>query len=340
MADLGAGSKATIDDVARVAGVSTATVSRALRNHPYVATETRQRVLTAVEQLRYVANANASRLASGHSRTVGIVAPHLTSWYTSEVVVGVEEVLAHARFDLLIGTANPAARERIFRGDARFQQRIDGVILVDVFCGEEGATQLAALDSPAVVLGEQLRTVTSVSVDNNRGGRMAARHLIELGHKRIALVTGHSQLNVAQDVPANRATGFRSMLTSAGLRLPDDYVHDGDFTIVGGRQAMQRLLALPKPPTAVFFLSDEMAFGALHALREAGLQPGRDMSVVGFDDHPVAESIGLTTVRQPVREIGRLGARLMLDALDGFGTVQHHPVELTFVARITSGPPV
>jgi LacI family transcriptional regulator, repressor for deo operon, udp, cdd, tsx, nupC, and nupG len=113
------------------------------------------------------------------------------------------------------------------------------------------------------------------------------------------------------------------MLASAGLRLPDEYVHDGDFTIVGGRLAMQRLLALPKPPTAVFFLSDEMAFGALHALREVGLQPGLDMSVVGFDDHPVAESIGLTTVRQPVREIGRLGARLMLDALDGFGTVQH-----------------
>ncbi|TPW09660.1 MAG: LacI family transcriptional regulator, partial [Acidimicrobiaceae bacterium] len=131
----------TIDDVAREAGVSTATVSRALRNHPYVAETTRQRVLTAVERLQYVANSNASRLASGQSRTIGLLAPLLTSWYTSEVVAGVEEVLAQARYDLLIGTANPLARERMFRGDARFHQRIDGVILVDVFCSEHGATQ-------------------------------------------------------------------------------------------------------------------------------------------------------------------------------------------------------
>ena len=102
---------------------------------------------------------------------------------------------------------------------------------------------------------------------------------------------------------------------------------------------MQRLLQLPKPPTAVFFMSDEMAFGALQAVREAGIVVGRDMSVMGFDDHPVSESIGLTTVRQPVRDIGRLGARLMLDALDGFGTTRHHPAELTLVERMSTGRP-
>lgn len=331
--------RATIDDVAREAGVSTATVSRALRHHPYVAESTRQRVLSAVERLRYVANANASRLASGQSRTVGLVAPMLTSWYTSELTVGVEEVLTQARFDLLIGTANSAARERIFRGDARFQQRVDGVILVDVFCGDEVAERLADLDTPIIVLGEQLQGLTSVSIDNTRGARLAARHLVELGHKRIALVGGHTNLDVAKNVPTERTAGFRESLRLAGLRLPDAYLQDGDFTIAGGRAAMQRLLALAKPPTAVFFLSDEMAFGALQAIRDAGLTVGSDVSVVGFDDHPVAEAIGLTTVRQPVRDIGRLGARLMLDALDGFGVVRHHPVEVALVERHSTGRP-
>ena len=103
---------------------------------------------------------------------------------------------------------------------------------------------------------------------------------------------------------------------------------------------MHRLLELPTPPTAVFFLSDEMAFGAIHAARDAGLEVGRDVSIVGFDDHNVAEAIGLTTVRQPVRDIGRLGARLMLDALAGFATPRHHPVELTLVERMSTGRPV
>lgn len=331
--------RATIDDVAREAGVSTATVSRALRHHAYVAESTRLRVMAAVERLHYVANANASRLASGQSRTVGFIAPMLTSWYTSELMVGVEEVLAQARFDLLIGTANSAAREGIFRGDARFQQSIDGVILVDVFCGDDGARRLAALDKPIVVLGEQLQHVTSVSVDNVRGARVAARHLIELGHKRIALVGGHDHLDVARNVPTERAIGFRETLHAAGLRISPGYMQDGDFSIAGGRDAMLRLLKLSKPPTAVFLMSDEMAFGALHAIRDAGLHVGSDISVVGFDDHPAAESMGLTTVRQPVREIGRLGARLMLDTLDGFGLAQHHPMELTLVERISTGRP-
>ena len=331
--------RATIDDVARAAGVSTATVSRALRNHAYVAEPTRRKVLQAAEQLLYVANSNAAALASGQTRTVGLLAPLLTSWYTSEVVAGVEEVFAQARYDLLIGTANPLARERIFKGDARFQQRTDGVILVDVFCADVGAEQLAALETPVVVLGERLSAVTSISVDNERGARMAARHLIELGHRRIGLVGGHAHLDVVHNVPTERAAGFKAALEASGLKLPHPMVVDGDFTIEGGRKAIHTLMSRSKPPTAVWLMSDEMGFGALHALRELGLVAGRDVSIIGFDDHPASEAFGLTTIRQPVRDTGRLGARLMLDQLEGFGTVMHHPIELTLVERLTCGPP-
>lgn len=329
---------ATIDDVARAAGVSTATVSRALRDHPNVADGTRRRVVDAARRLHYVANANASRLASGRTGTIGLIAPMLTSWYTSEVTSGVEDVLAEARLDLLIGTANSAARERMFRGDARFHQRTDGVILVDVFCQESGARQLARLDTPVVVLGERLRAVTSVSVDNRRAARMAVDHLVELGHRDIAVVSGHGDDEVAHNVPVERLAGVHDALADAGLELPDDHVGDGDFTIEGGRRAVAALLDLAAPPTAIFLMSDEMAFGALAELRRRRLTPGREVSIVGFDDHPVAEAVGLTTVRQPVRDIGRLGARLMLEALAGDTVARHHPVEVGLVCRETSGP--
>lgn len=330
-------SPATIEDVARAAGVSTATVSRALRNHAYVAEPTRRRVLEAAEELSYVANSNAARLASGQTRTVGLLAPLLTSWYTSEVVAGVEEVLSQARYDLLIGTANPLARERIFRGDARFQQRIDGVLLVDISCSEDGAKRLATLDTPVIVLGERSRSVTSLSIDDARGARMAARHLLDLGHRRFGLVGGDAHLDVVHEVPGERASGFTAALAAAGIHLPPSYIVDGDFTIEGGRNATLSLLSLPTPPTAIWLMSDEMAFGALQALRELGLVAGVDVSIIGFDDHTASNAFGLTTIRQPVRDIGRLGARLMLERLEGSGAVMHHAMELTLIERCSTG---
>lgn len=330
---------ATIDDVAKAAGVSTATVSRALRNHPYVADATRAKVMEAAARLRYVANPNAARLASGATSTVGLLAPVLTSWYTSEVVAGVEEVFAEAGYDLLIGTADPQARDRMLSGETRFRQRVDGVILVDVMCREVGARQLATLDVPVVVLGEELHAVDSVSVDNIAGAAMAARHLIELGHRRIGVVGGRSYAEDEHDVPNDRTNGFRSALAAEGIELAEQMVRDGGFTIDGGRRAMHALMQLPHPPTGVFAMSDEMGFGVLQALRERDLVPGRDVSVIGFDDHPVAEAVGLTTVRQPVRVIGRFGAQVLLERLEGIGTTHHREMPLSLVVRASTGVP-
>jgi len=330
---------ATIDDVAREAGVSTATVSRALRDHPYVAETTRARVRDAATRLRYVANPNAARLASGATSTVALLAPVLTSWYTAEVVAGVEDVLAEAGYDLLIATADPTARDRMLAGETRFRQRVDGVLLVDVMCREEGAERLATLDVPVVVLGEELRAVTSVSVDNVAGASMAARHLLDLGHRRIGLVGGHSEAADARDVPNDRLCGFRGALDAAGVAVPTENIVDGGFSIEGGHRAMLQLLQLRHRPTAVFAMSDEMAFGVLQALRETGLTPGYDMSVIGFDDHTVAEAVGLTTVRQPVRAIGRTGAQALLAHLEGLATVTHHAMPLSLVMRASTGSP-
>ncbi len=328
---------ATIDDVAKAAGVSTATVSRALNHHPYVAEATRQRVIDAAIRLRYVANPNASRLASGATSTVGLLAPVLTSWYTSEVAAGVEEVCAECGYDLLIATSDPAARDRMLAGETRFRQRVDGIILVDVMCRESGAEQLAQIGVPVVVLGEALDAVDSVSVDNVAGAALAAQHLLDLGHRRIGVIGGRSYAENEHDVPNDRSAGFHGRLAEHGVVLPPHRVVDGEFTIDGGRRAMHQLLDLVDPPSGVFAMSDEMGFGALQALRERGLQPGEHLAVVGFDGHPVAEAVGLTTVHQPVRDIGRTGARMLLEMLGGNGRSGHRRMPLTLVRRTSSG---
>jgi DNA-binding LacI/PurR family transcriptional regulator len=330
---------ATIDDVAKAAGVSTATVSRALHDHPYVAEATRQRVIDAATRLRYVANPNASRLASGATSTVGLLAPVLTSWYTSEVVAGVEEVCAEHGYDLLIATSDPAARDRMLAGETRFRQRVDGIVLVDVMCRESGAERLAQIDVPVVVLGEALSAVDSVSVDNVAGAAIAAQHLLDLGHRCIGVIGGRSYAEDEHDVPNDRRAGFRDTLQGADVPLPAEAITDGEFTIDGGRRAMHQLLDLPEPPTGVFAMSDEMGFGALQALRERGLQPGVDVTLVGFDGHPVAEAVGLTTVHQPVRDIGRTGARMLLHLLQGESRSGHHRMPVELVRRASSHVP-
>jgi DNA-binding LacI/PurR family transcriptional regulator len=224
-------------------------------------------------------------------------------------------------------------------GETRFRQRVDGMILVDVMCREAGARRLARLDVPVVVLGEELHAVDSVSVDNVAGAAMAAQHLIELGHRHIGVVGGHSNAEDEHDVPNDRTNGFRRALATAGVGLPDHLVRDGGFTIDGGRRAMHALMQLAQPPTGVFAMSDEMGFGALQALRERGLVAGRDVSVVGFDDHPVSDAAGLTTVRQPVRTIGRFGAQVLLERLEGIGTTHHREMPLSLVVRATTGVP-
>jgi len=329
-------SGSTIDDVARLAGVSPATVSRALRDHPYVADATRAKVLEAVQQLNYVANPHAARLASGTTRTVGLMAPLLTSWYTSEIVAGVEEVLTEAGYDLLISTTAAKDRELLFRGNTRLRQRADGLLLVDVFCSEEGAARLAGAGLPVVVLGERLDALHSVSVDNVAGAAMAAEHLLSLGHRHIAMVEGPSHIDTAHNVPSDRRAGFLRALRTHGVELSPALRVDGGFSIQGGRAAMHRLLELGLPPTAVFLMSDEMAFGALHALREVGLRPGDDISIIGFDDHPVSDSVGLTTVRQRVRDIGRTGAHTLLAQLRTPSQPEHVPIDLELVQRTST----
>jgi LacI family repressor for deo operon, udp, cdd, tsx, nupC, and nupG len=331
--------KASIVDVAERAGVSVATVSRALRNHQYVAESTRARVLEAAQALHYVADANASRLASGRSHTIGLLAPILTSWYTSEIIVGVEEVLSEVGLDLLISTQGLPHERNEFTLATAFHQRVDGVILVDAFVYESGARELVKASTPAVALGEKVDAVPSLCIDNELGGELATRHLLELGHRRIGLMRGPNARDILSAVPHQRTAGYRAALASQRIKVDKSLIVDGGFTIEGGRRAARALLSAANPPTAVFCMSDEMAFGVLQACREMGISVPEDFSVIGFDDHSVSEAVGLSTIRQSVRQMGNLAARLIADVIAGHEPMAgHHPQGIALIQRATTGP--
>jgi DNA-binding LacI/PurR family transcriptional regulator len=335
-------SKATIEEVAREAGVSVATVSRALRGLPHVAEPTKARVREAAAKLRYVADPNAAGLASGRSRIAGFVAPLFGTWYASEVASGVEQELALANYDLLIAAVSlPIEAEEVVQRLRSLASRLDGVILVDFFPAVDEVLSLPPTLA-AISLGDSGVPVPTVCIDDRAAARTAAAHLLGLGHRRVAVVGDQSVQGYKSPVPANRRRGFEDAHRNAGVAVDPSLVRRGNFTIAGGHAATAELLALPDPPTAIFFESDEMAFGGLHAARERGVRVPDDLSIVGFDDHDASAPFELTTIRQPVADLGRTAAKLLLETLDGRGAAEQPvrvelPTEL--VVRATTAPP-
>lgn len=306
---------ATIADVARGAGVSEATVSRALRNLPHVRDEVRQRVRDVASNLSYVADPNASRLASGRTKTVGLIARHLDTWYVSQVSTGLEDILQPADQDLLISAlSTPDRRRDLIAGTTNLNQRVDGVVVVDAFLG--ASWKRARGERPIVIVGERVDGEHTLGIDDEFGGSLAAKHLVELGHRRLATIGSRSIRDRFSPVSKLRLKGFRSIVAEAGLEPAIEY--GGEYTIESGAAAARKMLAMAPGfrPTAVFCLSDEMAFGALQVARELGVNVPGELAVVGFDGHSVAEAFGLTTVHQPVRDLGRRAAERMLGLLD------------------------
>ncbi len=304
----------TIAEVAALAGVSTATVSRSLRGLPHVSAETRSRVAEAARSLSYSAAHSASCLRSGLTRTVGVVVPYADRWFFGKVVSGAAPVLRAAGLDLLLyHLGDDAGRDRFF-ADLPLRGRVDAVLLLSVGTTAPESRALRSLDVPIAVVGVD-GEFPSVRIDDEASAARAVRYLVHLGHRDIGLISGGPDVPFGFLTPFQRRGGYLDVLAGAGITAAPDLEADGGFTIAGGERAMCQLLAAPHRPTAVFAESDEMAFGALRALRRAGLRVPRDISVVGFDDHDLAETLDLTTVAQPVPEQGALAAELLLHQL-------------------------
>lgn len=292
----------SIEDVARLAGVSIATVSRALRGLPDVATSTRDRVFEAASQLDYIASPFAARLASGRTATVGVVVPFVNRWFFAEVIDTVEKALRRAGFDLLLyNLGDQAGRARFFER-MPMRKRVDAVLVASLVLSDEEFDALVALSRPVGLLGLHRPGFLSSCIDDIAGARRAVEHLAQLGHRRIGLIGGDTDDPMRFTPPLHRRDGYQDALRAAGIEPAPELQALGYFTIDGGSAATEQLLCLPERPSALFAESDEMAYGAMRTLRRAGLRVPQDVAVIGFDDQANAELMDLSTIRQPVSE--------------------------------------
>ncbi|MFO8034961.1 MAG: LacI family DNA-binding transcriptional regulator [Candidatus Bipolaricaulota bacterium] len=309
---------ATIGDVAREAGVSRAAVSLALNGKPGVAADTRRRVVETATRLGYQPNAQAKGLAMRKTSTLGVVVPDISSPFYSDLIWGIdEEAAVHGHYLMLCTTIGRPSRERRYLR-LLGEQRVDGIIVLTPRGDEHSIRAIQDHGFPLVVVDRDIQVaddIVEVLVDNYHGAVAAVEHLLNTGHRQVAYINGIPELQASQE----RLRGYRTALGEHGIPYRSDLVEEGGFSEEGGARAMERLLAAEPQLEAVFAASDMMAIGAIHALRRAGLAVPNDVSVVGFDDVPLAAhfSPSLTTVRQPIAEMGRIALRLLLELLRG-----------------------
>ncbi|MEN9936279.1 MAG: hypothetical protein RLZZ387_2858 [Chloroflexota bacterium] len=312
--------QATIKQVAQMAGVSTATVSYVLNGTGTVTDETRRRVMEAVAVLDYQPR-HAARSLRGRSHTLGLTlsgpAGRLSDPVLAELISGLSDAAALRGYYLLLAPIRGEQPEAELCINLARTGRVDGLILLDMQVGDERARALCEAGVPHVCAGPAPEGCESLSVtvDGRAAAQAAAEHLLSLGHRRIGLIQLPSEL--AESEP--RYQGYADALEAAGVEPDPRLIVEGGRSEEDGYQAMSELLSAPEPPTAVLACSDELAFGAMHALYDGGLAVGRDVSLVGFDDTPRASHSHppLTALRQPRRAIGEHLAALLDDAVQG-----------------------
>ncbi|GAA0752047.1 LacI family DNA-binding transcriptional regulator [Ideonella azotifigens] len=309
---------ATIKDVARQAQVSVTTVSHVVNGTRHVSPESRERVEAAIREQGYVPSAIARSLKSNNTRTLGMLIPNSSNPYFAEVVHSVEDRCFGAGYNLILCNTKDEANRQGSYLQVLAERRIDGLIVVSTGRDASLAQQLAGLSIPTVLVDREIEVGEQpcdlVETAHRQGGLLATQHLLDLGHRRIACIGGPEGLVSSEQ----RIAGWREALAQAGLAAPELLTH-GQFTSQGGFEAMQALLALTAPPSAVFVCNDLMAMGALCAAHERHLRVPEALSIVGFDDIELAAftSPPLTTVSQPKQRIGALAVDMLLERIHG-----------------------
>jgi DNA-binding LacI/PurR family transcriptional regulator len=328
----------SLADIARLAGVSLATASRALNDAYGVAPATRERVLKIAAEVHYVVSPDASRLAKRTTGRVALVVPHLDRWFFGAMVEGLEDALSNAGLDVLLYHVNgPDERHRFFE-ELPARRKVDAVVVVGFPVDELEHKRLGLMGVLVVAAGGPNADYPYVSIDDELAGRLAVNHLLGLGHRRIAMIE-----TLDPDPPdwgdrSMRSDAYHSALKGAGVPVDPQLIITTEWGGMQGAEGMARLLRQRKPPTAVYAHSDEVAFGALRTLQQSGLRVPEDVSVVGIDDHPMAELLGLTTVRQPVREQGAVTARMLTSLLAGDDVDRAVMLPTELVVRSSTGP--
>lgn len=329
-----------IDEVARSAGVSTATVSRALSGRGQVSAPTRARVLAAADRLGYVVSAAASSLATGRTRSVGVLVPLLDRWFYSQVLSGIASRLSPQGYDVTLYhlPEDPALRRDVLARSLR-RNRVDAVIALSVSLDEPEVAELQSIGKPVIAIGRQSPALTALTVDDHAVARLATQHLLRLGHTAVAHIGESRDTHGDAHVPTLRRRGFAQAMADAGIPTRADLFAPADFTIDGGYRAAGRLLDRADRPTAIFAASDEMAFGAIFAARERGLRVPEDLSVVGVDGHEMSGFFALTTIDQFPHAQGERAADAVLAVLDSGAAPEPASLAFELVVRASTAPP-
>ena len=309
--------RATIDDVAQLAGVSIKTVSRVLNHEPRVSESTRERVNGAMETLKYRPNSSARRLAGNCSYILGLLYDNPSASYITRVQEGVLEASKAEHYDILIYPCNrndPAFLDDV--AEMAAGGRVDGLILTSPITGIKGLRMMMdELQVPCVVISvpDDSEYRWTVGTNDREVCAEMVRHLAGLGHKKIAFVLGHPDHTVL----LQRFEGYKDGMNACGLEVAEDHCLQGFNTFESGVENARQLLEKQNPPTAIFCANDDMAAGVLKVAHEMGIRVPHDLSVAGFDDHPLASQCcpALTTVRQPTHEMARLATELLIKRL-------------------------
>lgn len=303
----------TIQDVAKTAGVSVSTVSRVLNGKVDVASDTQDRILSVIDDLGYTTNLAARSMRSQKKNLVGLIMPDIAYPFAIEVMKGVNQAIAESEFDLLVYTTGDVRKS----GRASHEQKYvslltnsisDGVIIVAPVAGEFN------IDAPIVSIDPLASNPNypSVHATNYQGAMEAMEYLLSLGHKRIGYISGRVELESSN----RRLMGYRASLEKAGIPLDEELIASGDYTTETGVSGAQKLLALEKPPTAIFASNDQMAMGVFQVAEELGMRIPEDLSVVGFDNITESKYMGLTTVDQFISEMGFVATQMLIKLIN------------------------
>jgi DNA-binding LacI/PurR family transcriptional regulator len=333
---------ATIAEVAARAGVGAGTVSRVLNGSPKVSETTRAKVLATIAELGYRPNPLAQGLSRGRCRTLGVVVPYFTTPSPVERLRGVAAALDGGQHDLVIFNIESVAHRDDFLGTLDRRDRADGLLLMSFPPPADDLARIVDAGVPVVLVdaASTTRPVSSVVVDDIAGGRMATEHLLALGHERIAFIGGDPDEPLGFTSADEREIGFRQAMADAGAEVDEELVRYGTHAREVAVAIAKDLLRHPHPPTAIFATADVQALGVIEAARSLGVSVPDQLSIIGFDDIELSAYVGLTTVRQPLFESGRLATALLLETLSGDAapTPHVHELPLEVVARTTTGP--
>ncbi|EPJ43562.1 MAG: periplasmic-binding protein/LacI transcriptional regulator [Osedax symbiont Rs2] len=331
---------ATVKDIAKLAGVSTATVSRALANPQKVTDATKLKVQNAADQLGYAPNAIARSLRTQESKTIVVILPDIGNQFFTDIIKGIEQIAHKNAYKVLLGDAGNDVDRATKYLDLVYSKQADGVLSLTADLPiDKLVDDNAQAKFPLVMACEYYwdAAIPSVHIDNEYSARLVIESLVQMGHYKIACITGAS----GNSISIARMQGFRDSMRKWGLQIPEQYIVEGDYSLLSGYEIAAELLSLHDRPTAIFCHNDEMAIGVLKRAREIGVKVPQQLSVVGFDNIPFCEycTPELSTVHQPRQLIGETAMKLLLNILSGKKPNPEITLPTQLLIRGTTMPP-